>query len=302
MAYKVVFRVQPLKRQNLSGAQAHQLRERISENVDSSRSGQNRQLVGNGKLHDGVNAVLAKYPLASKASTLLAAELVATANADYFDEISPDWKSGKYSSAFEAWVKRNEIWFRDKFGEGLVSLTLHLDEDAPHFHAVVVPVHNYSMKRHGKDVEVTKVNYRKVFGDDAVHLAQARAAGRSDTDTKLGRMQTDYASMMTGLNLERGERNRRATHQKPDHERGRERAERELAEVRESLSKAERATEEAREQWRRWSEKAKRLEQQLENYAAIARQIEDRKAAAKALGVDVTDIALGSRVPSGGQP
>lgn len=49
-------------------------------------------------------------------------------------ESSPD------SMAYERWIDLNLKWLRDKFGERLVSVIEHVDEEHPHLHAFILPL------------------------------------------------------------------------------------------------------------------------------------------------------------------
>jgi hypothetical protein len=255
---RVVFRVKEMRHADLVGAQIHQQRQgEIPANVDQDRIYLNRQLVGKGKdLVGDVQALVDKYGLPSKATTLLAAEFVLSAGADYFDRISPGWEKGHFSPAFENWVNTNTQWLQGKYGEGLVNAVLHLDEDGPHIHAEVVPIVTYERAYRRGSKSVTKIHYRREWGDDMGDIIEAREAGRSHEDTKLGRLQTEYANYLQahGIDLQRGRDSVRTKHKEPDHEQGRANEERKRKAVEKALE----------------AEKAARLRDREEHQAAIA--------------------------------
>ncbi|MRT64164.1 hypothetical protein FYM84_26905, partial [Pseudomonas sp. CAH-1] len=216
--HQAVLRVQPVKIATIGGLASHNNRSESPKfhpdgrpHLAPERTALNRNLVGTGNSKNDVDAILAKYPLASKRTTKVCAEAILTAGVDFFDEICPDWRSGKYTAEFKKWVNINKQFLIDEFGPGLASLDLHMDETAPHFHAVIVPVATYDVSFRRGSKTVTKINYNKVLGDDAQVIAQARAAENPEL-TKLGRLQTRYAEAVKGVGLTRGLMYSNATH------------------------------------------------------------------------------------------
>jgi|TARA_R110001592_G_C13169250_1_gene749662 hypothetical protein len=205
MAYQAVLRVAPVKNlASLSGIEKHNRRDpnfikgqsiRGEVSLDKTRSSLNISFVEGG-VRDNAKALLDKYPMASSRGGNIAAEMILTAKVDYFDEISPEWRDGVYTDAFYAWVDANADFVKKEAGEGLVSLELHLDEDAPHFHAVIVPVATYSKSnKHGTEVEYTKIAYNRVFGDRNDVKKEARRQNNPEL-MRLGRLQTRYGDAM----------------------------------------------------------------------------------------------------------
>lgn len=209
--YSVVCRVAPLKPGNLRGAHVHQTREHTYEmpNADPKRKHLNRFIHGSGDVEGDVNAILSQHPLAHPNGTICA-ELILSADDEYFDWICPGWRTGASSKAFEGWVNHN-LHFLKKTYPGLASAVLHMDEGTPHIHAMVVPLATYEQGYRRGSKEVTKVHYNRIFGDDAQTIALARQTKNSEL-TKLGRLQTVYAKAMRPLKLVRGIKNSRAHH------------------------------------------------------------------------------------------
>jgi hypothetical protein len=86
----------------------------------------------------------------------------------------------------------------------VTSAVLHLDEEAPHIHFVTVPIAQVKTKnRHGERT-TDKISFTALFSDTRKVIAQARWAGRTSEDTKLGRLQTSYAEAVAHLGLARG--------------------------------------------------------------------------------------------------
>jgi hypothetical protein len=207
-----VLRVNPVKMTALKAADSHQMRKHLVRHIDVSRVHFNKVLHGSGDLQADTLEILGRYKLASKATTTVAADMILTAHHEYFDRISPDWKEGKFSPQLDKWVEENMKWLKKKYGDGLASVTMHLDETAVHLHAIVVPLATYNIKFRRGEKEVTRVNYRYLFADDMGLIRQARENKTVDIDTKLGRLQTEYANHVKGLGLIRGIRNSRAMH------------------------------------------------------------------------------------------
>lgn len=135
---------------------------------------------------------------------LVGAELVLTAHHEFFDSL-PD-------EIFWQWVKTNVKFLQQKYdGQNnkglLVNAILHMDEKAPHIHAVIAPVIEKARRNPvTKEMMPTKrqLNYSEIFMDRNEVLWQAKKEGRSHLDTKLGRLQTDYAEAMKIFGLVRG--------------------------------------------------------------------------------------------------
>ena len=65
---------------------------------------------------------------------------------------SAEWFKGEGPGGFDrdkvaAWSKASHEWLASEFGEGVVHVSLHLDEQTPHIHAKVVPVVERTTKR-----------------------------------------------------------------------------------------------------------------------------------------------------------
>ena len=208
-----VLRVEPVKAAGLGGAESHQMREFYETHIDQSRSALNRVLVGSGNIKQDALEIINRHSLANSKTTIVAADIILTAHSEYFERISPNWQSGNISPQLKKWIDINVAWLKAQYGEGLASVVLHADETAIHLHAVVVPVCTYKIKHRYGEKEVTRINYRHLFADDMATIREARKNKNSDTVTKLGRLQTNYAQAMNGLDLTRGLRNSRATHE-----------------------------------------------------------------------------------------
>lgn len=204
-----VIRVAPVKASALAPMSAHHARSASAqdEHVDPTRSHLNRQLIGSGNPHRDVLALASQYKLGKTIDDPnLAAEIILTAGQDYFDHDFPNWRTN--ADALKPWLDAQLDFLKsnEKSVGKTVSVTLHLDEAAPHLHVVTVPVANIRVKNRHTDRIEPRISYAKIFGDDKPTLAEARRLHTTAIDTKLGRLQTLYAESMQehGLNIERG--------------------------------------------------------------------------------------------------
>lgn len=108
------------------------------------------------------------------------------------------------------WCRDSMDWLKKEYGEkNIVAATLHLDEDAPHIHASVVPIvqGERRKKKSNKEPEAPKKQYRKkntnrprLCADDVM------------TKEKLIHYQDSYAEAMAKYGLDRGIKGSEARH------------------------------------------------------------------------------------------
>lgn len=211
----VVARVQPIKKSALAGSTIHVDRTNppldTESHIDVSRTHLNQsysQVPGATTSFAAITSVTKTLGHARKKDDpILAAEFILTAGAGYFDEHFKGWRDD--SSILKPWSDAQIDFMRKTYKDDFVFAELHLDELAPHFHAYVVPT---TLDRTGKK---RVINYGYHFSDDRKTIAIARKNGSSSDDTKLGRLQTNYAQSMAHLNLKRGIRKSSKKHVTP---------------------------------------------------------------------------------------
>lgn len=142
MSY-VVCRAEKLKTAgNVGGSAAHIQRTRPTPNADPARMGLNRVLVG--AAGDNIPALVAAriedHGVKTRKNSVQAFEVLLSASPDYFRPEAPEVPGTWDAARLEPWVDASQKWLREKYGSRLVSAVLHLDEETPHIHAVVVPV------------------------------------------------------------------------------------------------------------------------------------------------------------------
>lgn len=99
----------------------------------------------------------------------------------------------------DEWCSDNLRYLADTFGrENIVSAVLHMDEQTPHIHAILVPIVKGERKREKKEEQVKKRYRKKPTG-----TARLCADGIM-TRAKLKSYQDTYAQAMSGYGLQRG--------------------------------------------------------------------------------------------------
>jgi hypothetical protein len=86
----------------------------------------------------------------------------------------------------DAWTKLNMEWLNRKYGDNVISAAIHMDEQTPHIHALIIP-----LRQDGS------LSYKAMFGEPAI----------------LRNLQTDYAKAVASLGIERGVENSTARHE-----------------------------------------------------------------------------------------
>lgn len=110
----------------------------------------------------------------------------------------------------DEWCKDNMDYLKKEFGDkNVVAATLHLDEDAPHIHASVVPIveGERRKKKSNKEQEAPKKQYKK----KNVNRPRLCADDVMARD-KLTAYQDSYAEAMAKYGLERGVKGSEARH------------------------------------------------------------------------------------------
>lgn len=207
----VVARCEGRYRADLFGLAAHYNRTIPCDGADPSRSHLNRTLVGSGNAEQDVLDAIGDTPLADKRGAVVA-DLFFSAHKEWFDEICPGWQQGKTNAALEKWIADTMAFINAEHGaDNVASAVLHMDEDAVHIHAFVVPKRTYTKKFRRGEKEVTRVHYNHYYSNSKAEIAEARRTGRQ-ADLKLGQFQTRYADAMASHGLVRGDSGTGITH------------------------------------------------------------------------------------------
>ena len=163
------------KRTNLSQvsrSNKHNLRQQPTPNADPSLPGPSI-LFGPANLSV---ALKAKMPAKVRKNAVIAVEAVITASPEFFAHATP--------GAFDEWVNLSIDWMKQRLGDNLIQVVLHMDELTPHLHAYWIPL---------KD---GRLNYAAIQG----------------TPRHLVDIQTGYATAVASLGLTRGQPNSQRRH------------------------------------------------------------------------------------------
>lgn len=185
MSYAII-RIKKLKAGNVHGSSSHVTRSRETPNADSERTQLNQTMIGAGltpaeAISQRVGAVKEARQESGarglRSDAIHAVEHLLTASPEYFAGMTPE--------KVEKWAQHSLDFLRQKYGDGVVHATLHLDETTPHIHAYHVPE---ALDGQGRPTLSAKQFYgsRKLLGD----------------------LQTEYAEHMQQLapELKRGQR------------------------------------------------------------------------------------------------
>lgn len=136
-----ILKMQKLNRDKVKEIQMryeHVSRKGYADNVDASRSKNNKILVGNNDISWWNLIERRKMAIDDYASekvklrkdAVIGLEFVATMSHENADTIDID-----------KWCKKNIEWFKKKYGEAnVLSAVLHMDESTPHIHVLVTPI------------------------------------------------------------------------------------------------------------------------------------------------------------------
>lgn len=169
----------------VGGLGRHIDRSNIPLNADEGRQHLNRVLVDH-NAHGGLkNAIDNRISEGYKGKRAIRKDAVKAMNI-VLSGSHERMKSLEADGGLDDWVKTNEKWLRDEFGDkNLVSLALHRDERTPHLHAVVVPL-----------TADGRLSAKEMMGNK----------------TAMSDRQGRYGEAMKGFGLARGLKGSRATH------------------------------------------------------------------------------------------
>jgi hypothetical protein len=211
---QVSCRIQKLKSSNLSGVQSHNEREFDVPNSDELKRRYNRRLVGEESLKNVVMDRISKCGIkiieSGKNASTVAVEILLSASPGYFRD-DPD-AYGKYDlDKMESWLDRNVEFLKNKYGENLVCLDLHLDEATPHLHAIVTPIIEKDRKHRRTNEQIQIKQPAKTYR--ALSLDAKNIFNR----TALIKLQDEAALAVSDLGIFRGMRGSKAEHTPTKH-------------------------------------------------------------------------------------
>ena len=178
-----ILRVKKLKKpSNVQSAINHNRRkfDIAAPNADSSLSHKNVYLGSSNPL-EYIKRLHQKLGIVPRKNAVYANEILLTFRPEHMDDATPQ--------DIQKWFKKNTKWLREKYGVGLASVDLHMDETTPHIQAIVTPVYQTDQ-------------------------GEWRLAAKHFFDKPLLRkLQTEYAKQMEEFGLERGVKGSKAKHE-----------------------------------------------------------------------------------------
>lgn len=205
--FATVFRIAPITTKDIPLAVGHITRElrETDIHIDTDRTRQNRFIVGRNSINEiGADTMreMGKYQSNDSRTADYLAEGFMSANREYFDSEFKGWENDP--DLLKPWIDASVEFLKSgKVGQ-VVSAVLHLDETTPHLHFVSVPVTQVTRGNRYGSKTVERLAYNAIFSDSKQHIAECKKNGTTSTDTKLGRLQTEYANAVSHLHLKRG--------------------------------------------------------------------------------------------------
>ncbi len=200
MAYKAVLRVEKIK--TFGQLKAYLLHaNRIKETPNANKNIRNIQLRGEENVVKVVNEFIEsrgiKITKGKNNQSVLCTEMVLTASKDFFRN-----KDGSINKELTAkWIKENNRWLTEKYGDNYLFAKVHLDETTPHISAIICATkYNKAYKR---EVLAHKAWFGKTIDKK-----------KNININRLRDLQTEYAKRMQecGFKLERGKEKSNAKH------------------------------------------------------------------------------------------
>ncbi len=175
----------------------HNQRKMDVPNADPDRP-QGRIYGSEKNLDQLVHERLEKTDCKTRKDSVLAMEIMLSASPSYFRPKNP-LKWGTFEKEkLKSWVNTARDFLKEKYGDNLVAVDLHLDERTPHIHAIITPIEKKQRKKRGKDeyYEQNVLSAKTMFGK-----------------YQLRQLQTDYAKAVEPLGLVRGSPKSKSKHQ-----------------------------------------------------------------------------------------
>lgn len=138
-------------------------------------------------------------PRKSLDGKVLAVETVATASRGWFDKATDEEK--------QDWLRANVDWAKEKFGRGLLTAKLHLDEEVWHIHFVALPVvEKQDLPRGKKPKDPVKLaEYERRRAEAPMKWTMSYHDVLGGAKERFSREQDGYHAAVAHLGLERGE-------------------------------------------------------------------------------------------------
>lgn len=148
----IVMNIRYVSASGVSAVTAHELHRTPdgSSAIDPGRTHLNAVLYGPATQQAALDAMIkggVKGPAAQAEDPYV--QMVISASPDFFrtDGKGPgEWDKKR----LESWTDKTMQWLRKTYGDDLAHVSLHLDEDTPHIHVLIVPTYEKAARRPGK--------------------------------------------------------------------------------------------------------------------------------------------------------
>lgn len=160
-----IIRKQSHKSSDLSKVQNHNFRSKLQENIDIEKIKFNKTLIGSNNLKNDINNYIKNNNIVVRnKTTVICNEFVLTASPEFFYNTNGTKKTrDEYQKNLKKWVD-TQIKYLNKNSYGVcVNAVLHLDEQTPHIHAIVLPIRDG--KLNNKSFWRGKNSYSKLIDD-----------------------------------------------------------------------------------------------------------------------------------------
>lgn len=150
--------------------------------IDPNRSELNQVLEGPATQTEALAAMWAQgvRPPAAQAERPYV-QIVLSASPEYFR--GPGQGPGQWDETrLKAWKAATLAWLHDEYGDDLAHASLHLDEDTPHIHALVVPTYEKRPRKPGKPKRGETAEEFEARKREALNAPTVRAVGRSSCE------------------------------------------------------------------------------------------------------------------------
>ena len=107
-------------------------------------------------------------------------QMVLSASPEFFrrDGLGPgEWDE----DALASWLERTMTWLRQEYGDDLAHVSLHLDEDTPHVHVLVIPTYEKAARKPGRPKRGESIEDFEARKSAVVEQGTTRTAGRASS-------------------------------------------------------------------------------------------------------------------------
>lgn len=169
--------------------------DKMKENIDPTRTNQNRLIVGSKDLDAAAEKRIKEAGISRKiqGNSRRFKQILLSASPPRIHEIFGD------PELLQRWIDKNLKFLYDTFGkENVINVTLHMDEKSPHLHCSVVPITDQPARSNGKERKTDK-RYKRRSG---LRLSDRDVFSPVQSE----KYQDLYAAYMKEFGLCRGER------------------------------------------------------------------------------------------------